>query len=59
MEALCEAATRPSMRFVQQKTESKQAMRALHRVGESLVQDEVKTINQMRAYLLVSAFRGD
>jgi transposase len=42
-EAICEAASRPSMRFVQPRTESQQAMRALHRVRESLVQDKVKT----------------
>ncbi|WP_407202152.1 IS110 family RNA-guided transposase [Citrobacter freundii] len=41
-EAICEAASRPSMRFVQPRTESQQAMRALHRVRESLVQDKVK-----------------
>ncbi len=34
-EAICEAASRPSMRFVQPRTESQQAMRALHRVRES------------------------
>ena len=47
------------MRFVQPRTESQQAMRALHRVRESLVQDKVKTTNQMHAFLLelVSAFR--
>nr|QTX14143.1 Mobile element protein [Klebsiella pneumoniae] len=41
-EAICEAASRPSMRFVQPRTESQQAMRALHRVRESPVQDKVK-----------------
>ncbi|MBC8949925.1 transposase [Xenorhabdus sp. TS4] len=51
-EAICEAASRPSMRFVQPRTESQQAMRALHRVRESLVQDKVKTTNQMHAFLL-------
>jgi transposase len=40
------------MRFVQPRTESQQAMRALHRVRESLVQDKVKTTNQMHAFLL-------
>lgn len=57
-EAICEAASRPSMRFVQPRTESQQAMRALHRVRESLVQDKVKTTNQMHAFCwnLVSAF---
>ncbi len=49
------------MRFVQPRTESQQAMRALHRVRESLVQDKVKTTNQMHAFLLefgISVPRG-
>ncbi len=60
-EAICEAASCPSMRFVQPRTESQQAMRALHRVRESLVQDKVKTTNQMHAFLLefgISVPRG-
>lgn len=60
-EVICEAASRPSMRFVQPKTESQQAMRALHRVRESYVQDKVKTTNQMHAFLLefgISVPRG-
>jgi transposase len=59
-EAICEAASRPS-NFVQPRTESQQAMRALHRVRESLVQDKVKTTNQMHAFLLefgISVPRG-
>jgi transposase len=58
-EAICEA-SRPSMRFVQPRT-NQQAMRALHRVRESLVQDKVKTTNQMHAFLLefgISVPRG-
>lgn len=51
-EAICEAASRPSMRFVQPRTEAQQAMRALHRIRESLVIDKVKTTNQMHAFLL-------
>lgn len=51
-EAICEAASRPSMRFVQPRTEAQQAMRALHRVRESLIKDKVKTTNQMHAFLL-------
>ena len=51
-EAICEAASRPSMRFVKPRTESQQAMRALHRIRESLVRDKVKTTNQMHAFLL-------
>ncbi|EPY4821819.1 IS110 family transposase [Klebsiella pneumoniae] len=51
-EAICEAASRPSMRFVQPRTEAQQAMRALHRVRESFIKDKVKTTNQMHAFLL-------
>lgn len=51
-EAICEAASRPSMRFVTPKTETQQAVFALHRVRDSLVRDKVKTTNQMHAFLL-------
>ena len=51
-EAICEAASRPSMRFVAPRTESQQEILALHRVRESLVRDKVKTTNQMHAFLL-------
>ncbi|PHM23403.1 transposase [Xenorhabdus ehlersii] len=51
-EAICEAASRPSMRFVQPRTENQQIMRVLHRVRESLVGDKVKTTHQMHAFLL-------
>ncbi|EJC5276555.1 IS110 family transposase [Salmonella enterica] len=51
-EAICEAASRPSMRFVQPRTENQQAMRALHRVRESLIRDKVKTTNQIQGFLL-------
>ncbi|WP_416775959.1 IS110 family transposase [Xenorhabdus budapestensis] len=51
-EAICEAASRPSMRFVQPRTETQQAMRALHRVRDSLIRDKVKTTNQIQAFLL-------
>ncbi|MEQ2024347.1 IS110 family transposase [Xenorhabdus szentirmaii] len=51
-EAICEAASRPLMRFVQPKTEAQQAMRALHRARESLVRDKVKTTNQIQGFLL-------
>jgi len=60
-EAICEAASRPSIRFVQPRTKSQQAIRALHRVRESLVQGKVKTTNQMHAFLLefsISVPRG-
>lgn len=51
-EAICEAASRPSMRFVTPKTEAQQTLSALHRVRESLVRDRTKTCNQIHAFLL-------
>ncbi|MCQ4682719.1 IS110 family transposase, partial [Ralstonia pseudosolanacearum] len=51
-EAICEAASRPSMRFVSPKTESQQTLSALHRVRESLIRERTKTVNQIHAFLL-------
>jgi transposase len=51
-EAICEAASRPAMRFVTPKTEVQQTLSVLHRVRESLVRDRTKTINQMHGFLL-------
>ncbi len=51
-EAICEAASRPSMRFVTPKSEAQQCLSALHRVRESLVRDRVKTSNQIHGFLL-------
>lgn len=51
-EAICEAACRPSMRFVTPKNESQQTLSALHRVRASLVRDRVKTSNQIHGFLL-------
>ncbi|MGH8379864.1 IS110 family transposase [Pseudomonas sp.] len=51
-EAICEAASRPSMRFVSPKTEAQQTLSVLHRMRESLVHDRTKTANQMHAFLL-------
>jgi transposase len=51
-EAICEAASRPSMRFVTPKTESQQTFSGLHRVRQALVCDRVCTTNQMHGFLL-------
>jgi transposase len=51
-EAICEAASRPSMRFVTPKTEAQQCLSALHRTRESLMRDWVKAINQIHGFLL-------
>ena len=51
-EAICEAASRPNMRFVTPKTETQQILGALHRTREALVREKVKTTNQMHGFLL-------
>ncbi len=51
-EAICEAASRPSMRFVAVKTAEQQTLLALHRVRESLVGERTATSNQIHAFLL-------
>lgn len=51
-EAICEAASRPAMRFVTPKTETQQTLSVLHRMRESLVRDRTKTANQAHGFLL-------
>src|SRR5438094_2000463 len=51
-EAICEAAGRPSMRFVTPKNEAQQTLSALHRVRKSLVHDRTKTSNRIHGFLL-------
>lgn len=51
-EAICEAATRPTMRIVTPKTEAQQMLSVMHRLRESLVHDRTKAVNQMRGFLL-------
>ncbi|MGC1361328.1 MAG: IS110 family transposase [Silvibacterium sp.] len=50
-EAICEAVTRPSMRFVPQKTVEQQDLQALHRVRSRLVANRTQLINQIRGLL--------
>ena len=50
-EAICEAAQRPSMRFVRVKTEEKQAAAAVFRVRELLIRQRTQTINALRGHL--------
>jgi len=51
-EAIWEAASRPSMRFVSPKTEARQTLSVLHRMRDSLVRDRTKTANQAHGFLL-------
>jgi transposase len=49
--AICEAVTRPSMRFVPIKTAEQQSALMLHRTRDLLVRQRTQLINAMRAHL--------
>lgn len=51
-EAICEAASRPSMRFVTPKNEAQQTLSAIHRIREALVRERVSASNQIHGFLL-------
>jgi transposase len=51
-EAIAEAATRPTMRFVAMKSEAQLEMQSLHRARERLVAERTALINHLRAVLL-------
>lgn len=51
-EAIAEAATRPTMRFVELKSQEQLDIQSLHRVRSRLVGARTTLINQMRAILL-------
>lgn len=60
-QAICEAASRPNMRFVSAHNETQQTLSAMHRVRERLVRERTGTVNQIHAFLLefgVSLPRG-
>ena len=49
--AICEAVTRPTMRFVEVKTPDQQAILALHRTRALVVRQRTQTINMLRGQL--------
>jgi transposase len=49
--AICEAVTRPTMRFVPIKTADQQALLMLHRTRDLLVRQRTQLINAIRAHL--------
>ena len=51
-EAIAEAATRPTMRFIELKSEERLDLQTLHRVRDRLVGQRTALINQLRAVLL-------
>src|SRR3954470_18088110 len=50
-EAICEAVSRPSMRFVPVKSVEQQALLTLHRVRQGFVSERTTTINRVRGLL--------
>jgi transposase len=50
-EAICEAVTRPTMRFVPLKSEEQQSVLMLHRVRELLIRQRTMLINALRGHL--------
>ena len=50
-EAICEAASRPTMRFVAVKTQEQQARSMLFRTRDLLVRQRTQTINALRGHL--------
>jgi transposase len=51
-EGIAEAATRPTMRFVELKSEEQLDMQTLHRVRDQLVGERTSLMNQIRSLLL-------
>ncbi len=50
-EAICEAVTRPTMRFVAVKTKEQQATLVMHRTRELLVRQRTQAVNALRGLL--------
>jgi transposase len=50
-EAIAEAATRPTMRFVELKAKEQLDMQTLHRVRDRLVGERTALLNQLRAVM--------
>lgn len=48
-EAICEAVTRPNMRFVSVKSPEQQALLLIHREREGVIRDRTSLINRIRA----------
>ena len=50
-EAICEAVRRPTMRFVEVKTEDQQAVLAIHRARDLVVRQRTQVVNMIRSIL--------
>lgn len=51
-EAICEAASRPTMRYVAIKTAEQQAVQSLHRIRSRLIRARTALVNEIRGLLL-------
>lgn len=51
-EAICEAASRPSMRFVSPKSIEQEDIQAVHRIRSRLIQERTALVNQIRGLLI-------
>jgi transposase len=58
-EAICEAASRPTMRFVPVKSIEQQSLATLHRCRDLLVKNRTMLINALRAHLAEFGFVAD
>lgn len=50
-EAICEAVTRPTMRFVSVKNQTQQELQMLHRARERVVKQRTAIVNELRGFL--------
>src|SRR5438874_1890837 len=50
-EAICEAVTRPSMRFVPIKSPEQQSVMSIHRVRQMVMRQRVRLVNAIRGHL--------
>jgi transposase len=57
--AIAEAASRPTMRFVEVKSQAQSDIQALHRARERLVSERTALINPLRALLLIEDLRTE
>lgn len=61
-EAICEAASRPTMRYVEVKSAEQQASQALHRIRSRLIRARTALVNEIRGLLgefgLIAVQRG-
>ena len=57
-EAICEAVTAPSMRFVETKTTDQQSVLVLHRTRQLFLKQQTSLISAIRAHLCRIRHRG-